>query len=47
MKKKFDICHKKSPKAPIREYTNMHNNANKKRVTVIGDSVVKFVKSVG
>ena len=43
--KKFDINHKKSPKAPIREYTNIHNNVNKKRVTVIGDSMVKFVKS--
>ena len=43
--KKFDTNHKKSPKAPIREYTNIHNNVNKKRVTVIGYSVVKFVKS--
>ena len=36
---------KKSPKAPIREYTNIHNTVNKKRVTVIGDSMVKLVKS--
>ena len=28
----------------VRDYTNMHNNVNKKRVTVI-DSMVKFVKS--
>ena len=42
--KKFDTYHKKSPKALIRDYTNMHNNVNKKRVTVI-DSMVKFVKS--
>ena len=31
--KKFDTYHKKSPKAPIRECTNIHNNVNKKRVT--------------
>ena len=43
--KKFDNHQNKSPKAPIREYTNIHNNVNKKRVTVIGYSVVKFVKS--
>ena len=43
--KKFDTNQKKSPKAPIREYKNIHNNVNKKRVTVIGDSMVKFVKS--
>ena len=43
--KKFDTYHKKSPKAPIREYTNIHNNVDKKRVTVIRDSMVKFVKS--
>ena len=43
--KKFDTYHKKWPKAPMREYTNIHNNVNKKRVTVIGDSMVKFVKS--
>ena len=30
--KKFDTYHKKSPRAPIREYTNIHNNLNKKRV---------------
>ena len=41
--KKFDTYNKKSPKAPIGEYTNIHNNVNKKRVTVIGDSMVKFV----
>ena len=40
--KKFDTYHKKSP---IREYTNIHNNVSKERVTVIGDSMVKFVKS--
>ena len=43
--KRFDTYDKKSPKAPIREYTNIHNNVNKKRVTVIRDSMVKFVKS--
>ena len=43
--KKFDTYHKKSPKAAIREYTNIHNNVSKERVTVIGDSMVKFVKS--
>ena len=43
--KKFDTYHKKSPKAPIREYTNIHNNVSRKRVFVIGDSMVKFVKS--
>ena len=42
---KFDTYHKNSPNAPIREYTNIYNNVNKKRVTVIGDSMVKFVKS--
>ena len=30
--KKFDTYHKKSPRAPIREYTNIHNSLNKKRV---------------
>ena len=44
-KKKFDIYHKKSPKAPIRESTNRDNNVSEKRVTVIGDSMVKFSKS--
>ena len=43
--KKFNTYHRKSPKAPIRDYTNIHNNVCKKRVTVIGDSIVKFVKS--
>ena len=43
--KKFDTYHKKEPKAPIRENTNKHSNVNKKRVNVIGDSMVKFVKS--
>ena len=43
--KKFDTYHKKSPKAPIREYTNIHNSVNKKRFTMIGDSMIKFVKS--
>ena len=42
--KKFDTYYKKSPKAPNREYTNIHSNVNKKRVTVTGDSIVKFVK---
>ena len=36
---------KKSPKALIREYTDIHNNLNKKRVTVMGDCMIKFVKS--
>ena len=43
--KKFNTYHRKSPKAPIRDYTNIHNNVSKKRVTVKGDSIVKFVKS--
>ena len=43
--KKFDTYHRKSPKAPIRDYKNIHNNVSKKRVTVIRDSIVKFVKS--
>ena len=43
--KKFVTYHKKSAKAPIREYTIIHNNVNKKREPVIGDSMVKFVKS--
>ena len=42
--KKFDNYHQKSPKAPIREYTKIHN-VSKKRVTVIGDSLVKLAKS--
>ena len=42
---KFDTYRKNSPKAPITEYTNIHSNVNKKSVTVIGDSMVKFVKS--
>ena len=43
--KKFNTYHRKSPKAPIRDHANIHNNVSKKRVTVIGDSIVKFVKS--
>ena len=43
--KKFDTYHKKSPEALNREYTIIHNNVNKKRVTLIGDSVEIFVKS--
>ena len=27
------------------EYTNIHNNVSKKRITVIGYSMVKYVKS--
>ena len=27
------------------EYTNIHKNVNKKRITVIGYSMVKYVKS--
>ena len=40
--KKFHAYHKDTLKAPIRENTNRHNNVSKKRVTVIGDFVVKF-----
>ena len=40
----FNTYHKKIPKAPIRGNANRHNNVNKKRVVVIGVSMVKFVK---
>ena len=43
--KKFDTYVKKSPKSPIREYTNIHSNVRKKRVTVIGNYMLKFVQS--
>ena len=43
-RKMFNTYHKKIPKAPIRGNANRHNNVNKKRVVVIGVSMVKFVK---
>ena len=43
--KKFDTYVKKSPKSLIREYTNIHSNVRKKRVTVIGNYTLKFVQS--
>ena len=33
--KKFYTYQKKSPKAPVTEYANIHNNVNKNRFTVI------------
>lgn len=36
--------HKKTPKASIRENTNRYNKVSKKGGTVIGHSMVKFVK---
>ena len=43
--KKFDSYLKKTPKAPVRENINRHNNVSNKRVTVIRDSMVTFFKS--
>ena len=43
--KKFDTYVKKSPKSPIREYANIHSNVRKKKVTVIGNYMLKFVQS--
>ena len=40
--KKFHAYHKDTLQAPIRENLNRHSNVSKKRVTVIGDFVVKF-----
>ena len=45
MNKKINTYHKKSPKAAIKEHANIHKMSVRKRVTVIRDSMVKFVKS--
>ena len=45
MNKKINTYHKKSPKAAIREHANIHKMSVRKRVTVIRDSMVKFIKS--